>query len=275
MNRSPLPYPARNDEPRADGDRPRLLVSVRDAREVEEALAGGADWIDLKEPSRGALGAVDEAAARAVVALVAGRAPVSAAGGELGQWHGSEARALLNVAGVSHLKLGLADCRGTSWAPLWEAARVEANHAGKELVAVAYADAQTANSPPPEEVLEAIDGAACRWILFDTFDKQSGPLLDHLDGQRLRDLLAAAAANGMRTVAAGKLGVESLDKLPLELIDMVGVRGAACRAERESAICAQRVRRLREALDARRCGEVGASEPARLPAPSGAAFFGS
>ena len=33
-----------------------LLVSVRSAEEAEIALAGGANLIDIKEPSRGALG---------------------------------------------------------------------------------------------------------------------------------------------------------------------------------------------------------------------------
>ena len=37
---------------------PRLLVSVRNSREAIDALAGGADWIDLKEPANGTLGAV-------------------------------------------------------------------------------------------------------------------------------------------------------------------------------------------------------------------------
>ncbi|MDP7303223.1 MAG: (5-formylfuran-3-yl)methyl phosphate synthase, partial [Pirellulaceae bacterium] len=36
-----------------------LLVSVRDANEAQQALAGGADVIDVKEPARGALGAAD------------------------------------------------------------------------------------------------------------------------------------------------------------------------------------------------------------------------
>ena len=71
--------------PRSDGHatraRPRLLVSVRDADEAEEALAGGADWIDLKEPLDGPLGAVSTARAREVVQCVTGRAPTSAAAG--------------------------------------------------------------------------------------------------------------------------------------------------------------------------------------------------
>ena len=60
-----------------------LLVSVRSAAEAEAALAGGAALIDVKEPARGALGRADDAVIADVVRAVAGRAPVSAALGEL------------------------------------------------------------------------------------------------------------------------------------------------------------------------------------------------
>ena len=40
---------------------PGLLVSVRSGAEAEAALAGGADLIDVKEPTRGALGRADGA----------------------------------------------------------------------------------------------------------------------------------------------------------------------------------------------------------------------
>ena len=36
-----------------------LLVSVRDAKEAQQAVSGGADVIDVKEPAHGALGAAD------------------------------------------------------------------------------------------------------------------------------------------------------------------------------------------------------------------------
>ena len=39
----------------------RLLVSVRSVDEALVAAAGGADFIDLKEPSQGALGGLPEA----------------------------------------------------------------------------------------------------------------------------------------------------------------------------------------------------------------------
>ena len=275
MTRSPLPCPALAVERAPAGDRPRLLVSVREAREADEALAGGADWIDLKEPSRGALGPVEAEVAREVVEFVAGRAPVSAAGGELRQWPGSAARELLSVAGISHLKLGLAGCRDTAWQPAWLVAHAEAESAGKELVAVIYADDRLANSLPLTEILSFIGSAPSGWILVDTFDKRSGALTDRLDAATLYALFAAATACGKQTMAAGKLRADSLGELPLELIDMVGVRGAACRGERESAICRKRVRRLREALD-ELCRDGGAvSRAARRVNPSGAAFFGA
>ena len=61
---------------------PGLLVSVRNAVEAEVALGGGADWIDVKEPTRGALGAADPQTIQSVIQTVAGRTPVSVAVGE-------------------------------------------------------------------------------------------------------------------------------------------------------------------------------------------------
>ncbi len=47
----------------------RLLVSVRSVDEARLAAAAGADFIDLKEPSAGALGALPLATVRAVVGV--------------------------------------------------------------------------------------------------------------------------------------------------------------------------------------------------------------
>ena len=57
---------------------PGMLASVTSVAEAEAALAAGADLIDLKEPARGALGALDLDTVVAIVAAVGGRRPVSA-----------------------------------------------------------------------------------------------------------------------------------------------------------------------------------------------------
>jgi len=65
---------------------PQLLVSVRSADEARAALAGGADLIDVKEPSRGPLGTADSDVIAEVLRAVNGRVPVSAALGEFVAW---------------------------------------------------------------------------------------------------------------------------------------------------------------------------------------------
>ncbi|MBK5187486.1 MAG: hypothetical protein JJD97_04525, partial [Gemmatimonadaceae bacterium] len=62
----------------------RLLVSVRNAEEARTALAGGAEIIDAKEPSLGALGAVELGVLREIVQAVGRMRPVSAALGDAG-----------------------------------------------------------------------------------------------------------------------------------------------------------------------------------------------
>ena len=61
----------------------RLLVSVVSAAEARQALAGGADIIDVKDPGEGALGAPSPRVLSEVVQVVGGAVPVSVALGDL------------------------------------------------------------------------------------------------------------------------------------------------------------------------------------------------
>ena len=158
-----------------------LLVSVRDATEARLALEGGVDWIDLKEPNIGALGAVPTANAEEVVEYVGDRVPVSAAAGELLDWETSATKSLLSVSGIRLIKLGLAGCSQTeNWLEIWSAAASEIQSAGKQLVAVAYADTHQAKAPAVEKVLELAIQQGPGTLLIDTYDKASGTLLAHL-----------------------------------------------------------------------------------------------
>ena len=61
----------------------RMLASVTGPAEAETAVAGGADIIDLKDPSRGALGAVPVATVARTVIAIRGRRETSAVTGDL------------------------------------------------------------------------------------------------------------------------------------------------------------------------------------------------
>ena len=58
-----------------------MLASVTSPAEAEAVWAGGADIIDLKNPAKGALGALDARSRRDIVRSVGKRKPVSAAAG--------------------------------------------------------------------------------------------------------------------------------------------------------------------------------------------------
>ena len=95
----------------------RFLASVRDVAEAETALLAGADIIDLKDPAKGALGALASEAIASCVAGIAGRAELSATVGDLPLEPAAVLSAVLATAatGVDYIKLGLfpgGDARG-------------------------------------------------------------------------------------------------------------------------------------------------------------------
>lgn len=103
----------------------RLLVSVRSVGEARVALANGADIIDAKEPSRGALGAVSPHVLRAMALAVHGVRPLSAALGETRRAPddvGARA-AQASRAGTAFVKIGLTGLDGRAVAALAAAVR--------------------------------------------------------------------------------------------------------------------------------------------------------
>ncbi|MGA9604781.1 MAG: (5-formylfuran-3-yl)methyl phosphate synthase, partial [Methyloceanibacter sp.] len=117
----------------------RFLASVRDVAEAEMALAAGADIVDLKDPAKGALGALASDAIASCVAAIACRAELSATVGDLEMEPATVLSAVRATAatGVGYVKLGLfpgVDARGCLGL-LAEQAR------GVRLILVIFADA--------------------------------------------------------------------------------------------------------------------------------------
>jgi uncharacterized protein (UPF0264 family) len=224
----------------------RLLVSVRDGREAAIALAAGAALIDVKEPRRGSLGAAEPEQMAEVLAMVANRAPVSAALGELLDDNFKPA-ALPD--GLQFAKLGLSRCtKNPDWSRKWSDV-LAALPAGVRKVAVVYADWQTAGAPSPTEVLRHAEQLGCAAVLIDTFDKSQSGLLQRWPLEMLSQFTGAVRDKRLMLVLAGSLTAETFPKLlPLEP-DYLAVRGAACRGDRGDAIDGARVERLVRLLD--------------------------
>lgn len=222
-----------------------LLVSVRDADEATAALAGGATLIDVKEPSRGPLGRADDSTIASVVNAVAGRVPVSAALGELG-----DEQPLPGQTGLAYIKWGLAGCQKVDWRG--RLSRLLAAVQRPEPVVVAYADWQCAQAPAIDEVV----GFACsagRTLLIDTFCKEAATLgraikptlLDWLPVADITVYRRQCREHGVRIALAGSLDEKAITTLAVLRPDWFAVRGAACGdSDRHGGITVERVRRL-------------------------------
>src|SRR5687767_6426864 len=87
----------------------RLLVSVASAIDAAAALAGGAHFIDAKNPAAGPLGPVTATAFREIVAAVGATRPVTAALGDASDEAAIESLARdFACAGATLVKVGFA-----------------------------------------------------------------------------------------------------------------------------------------------------------------------
>lgn len=238
------------------GRLPGLLVSVRDAAEATTALAAGADVIDVKEPANGPLGAADTPTIEAVVRAVDGLRPVTMALGELVELTAAGPSRLGEVAisGVSLFKIGLAGCGSNNdWQRCWRdviSGVVALHGVGRppRPVAVVYADWEAAAAPELNEVLRAATEIGCPALLIDTWDKTGGTLFDHWSLDSLRAFVARVQHHSMRIVLAGSLRGDDIARAAALGPDLVAVRGAACRAGRNSVVCGDRVRELKRTV---------------------------
>jgi uncharacterized protein (UPF0264 family) len=227
----------------------KLLVSVRSHLEARAAVAGGAAIIDVKEPSRGPLGRASCSVWREVHAVVPAPVPVSVALGEINEWIGAGPTDVTSGPwpGIGFFKLGLAGAP-PDWFARWTAVRehfCEPDSLRPAWVAVVYVDWERARSPQPDDILgQALELDECRGVLFDTWDKSRGTMIDDAWNRRI----AHIRKSGRLVALAGSLDEAAIARLAKLEPDYFAVRGAACvNGDRLAAIDADRVARLVEA----------------------------
>lgn len=236
-----------------------LLVSVRSRAEATEALAGGAAIIDVKEPLAGPLGAASPGVIGEIAREVGRQRPWTIACGELND--GSEAisariaDAVVTVAGDAALpaafKVGLAGMAGRPWRDSLAAVRARAP-AEIAQVAVAYADWQRADAPPPLDVIEAARALGCGVLLIDTFDKDAVGLLGTAPTAEIAGWVGRARHHGLAVALAGRVTIAEIPAVQSLGPDVVALRSAVCSNGRIGSVDR---RLVRDALAAASQGE--------------------
>jgi uncharacterized protein (UPF0264 family) len=219
-----------------------MLASVCSEREAQLVRRAGVDIIDLKDPRRGALGALDTELVRRIVGRTDRSIPCSATIGDI-PYRADLIETRIGAmaeAGVAFVKVGVfgdpydADVlrmlRGLSGR-------------GIRIVLVLFAE----DALPSDFHIYARHGIA--GVMLDTRDKQTGSLRDKQPDRRLRAFVAGARRARLICGLAGSLAAADIPFLRGLGADYLGFRGALCRGRRRTGrLDAGLVRQLRASL---------------------------
>jgi uncharacterized protein (UPF0264 family) len=237
----------------------QLLASVTDTAEALTCVSLGADVVDCKNPSAGAVGALPDLRVRSIVEAVAGRVPVSTTIGDLPPDPDRVAAAVRDKArtGVDFVKIAFFPGPGRRETI---AALGRLDLPRTRLVGMLLADRE-----PDLELVEAMAAAGFAGVMVDTADKAAGPLTAVWSREETSEFVSRAHAAGLFAGLAGSLRPNDVPGLLTLGPDLLGFRGALCRTGRRvERIDAARVIAIR-ALVPR------SPEPARLRRSSQAA----
>ncbi|MSR13471.1 MAG: hypothetical protein EXR86_02705 [Gammaproteobacteria bacterium] len=220
-----------------------LLASVRTLREASIAVDAGCDWLDLKEPRTGALGALPRACIARIVARFHGQLPISATIGDC--WDRPKlipARvAALTSTGVDYLKVGLfVDQISTEL----ECALRAAIAIMPRLIAVCFVEAV----PRPRDVARLATFGFVG-VMLDTADKVGGALPTRVPATALQQFVGAAREHRLLVGLAGSLRTRDVAELLPLGADYLGFRGALCQGQlRTAALAPEAIRTIRRLL---------------------------
>jgi uncharacterized protein (UPF0264 family) len=211
----------------------KLLISPKNETEAMEAIAGGADIIDVKNPKEGPLGANFPWVIKRIRQITPTDIEVSCTLGEAPNLPGSMALAALGAAttGVNYIKVGLYGLKTPE-----EAVHLMRNitKAAKEynplikVVASGYADAARISTVDPLLVPKIAHEAQADIAMLDTAIKDGKSLFTFLTETQLQQFVDTAHNYGLKAALAGSLQKEDLPAVCALGVDVVGLRGAAC-----------------------------------------------
>jgi hypothetical protein len=211
----------------------KLLISPTDEKEALEAIAGGADIIDVKNPNEGALGASFPWIIKRIREITPANIEVSCAIGDVPNLPCAVSLAALGAAttGVDYVKVGLYGVKTKEEAVYLMRSVTKAVkncNSSIKVVATGYADAKRIGSVDPLLVPDIAREAEADVAMIDTAVKDGKNLFTFLTTEQLRTFVNAAHAYGLKAALAGSLQKEDLPAVYALNADIVGLRGAAC-----------------------------------------------
>jgi hypothetical protein len=248
-----------------------MMVSVQDVEEARQAVAGGADIVDVKNLKELIVGSNFPPVIKEVRAAFPRSIHVSVTLGAVPNQAGTVSLAVYGAAAMAatSVKVGFV---GTDYPTalriLQESRRALAGFDTK-LIAATFADSHLYESGlDPKLVVRLAQESHCDGTLIDTLTKDGRNLFDFIDEKTLKSLVVEGKELGMSTALSGALRLENLDTLMRINPDIVGVRGAVCSdGDRFGGkVVASAVAKLKKELVMRMTGEKDIFARPSIPA---------
>jgi uncharacterized protein (UPF0264 family) len=211
----------------------KLLVSVINEFEAFEALKGGCDILDVKNPEEGALGAAHPILIKKIVKLAEGKAEVSATIGDLPNLPGTASLAALAAAslGLNYVKAGLYKTKNINEALKmadWIVKAVKNFYPKVKVVICGYGDYASLGLLNPLKLPAIAEKAEADGVLIDLKNKSSKNILQYLSFEALKSLVKEAHSYGLTVALAGSLSVNNVEAIKKLEVDIIGVRRSVC-----------------------------------------------
>jgi len=221
-----------------------MLASVTSVDEALMALQASVDIIDLKQPSAGALGALDIDLINRIVSEINGRCPVSATIGDLPMQSELVFNAVKAMAEtcVDYIKIGFFP--GGEHLATVEKLTVLTQQ-NLKLIAVLFADGEIDFA-----FIDALKDAGFKGVMLDTMNKKNGSLRQVMGDAELARFVRDAKNRQLICGLAGSLRLQDIPGLMAYEPDYLGFRGALClHHNRTSKISRQAVAEVRQAIN--------------------------
>ena len=220
-----------------------LLASVNSLQEAVFIQSFNVDVIDLKQPEKGALGALAVADVAEIVKSLQNHHILSATVGDLPMQPDVLFQAVQAMAatGVNYVKIGFFPA--DNWLECIHQLGVLAKQ-GYALIAVLFADSQ-----PDLAIIQALQQAGFAGVMLDTMNKNLGSLTQLMSPAELQTFVSMAKAAGLISGLAGSLTKDDIEALLPLGADYLGFRGALCKqSQRTAALDSEQIADIRQRI---------------------------
>ena len=236
-----------------------LMVSVQNLAEALEALAGGADIVDVKNLQEALVGSAHPHVVREVRKAVPAEHHASVTLGVVPDQAGTVAMAVYTAGllDATSVKVGFMKSDYDTAVEVLQESRRALEGFDTKLIGSLFADNQLYDGLDPREMIRLATDGECDGFLVDTLTKDGRNLFDFLSEDELRGMVYEGKQLGMSTALSGHLKIDDLDELSRINPDIVGVRGAVCnKGERTNGVDREPVAEFKRQLEMRQSGEI-------------------